>query len=163
MNNEARKGASALDEAWIGRRLMQASRALEQRLEDEGPRPGAPFVAPVLSPLVREIGRSLMLADADPESPLLRTRVLWRLSTTVTHRELAVGFNAMGTTVRGHLRHLPGLTPSIDRFVLNALRHSARTLLCLRHAVVENLPSKPYQERFGGLLVIADAPNCRPA
>lgn len=142
---------------------MQASRELGQRLEDEGPPPGARFIAPVLPPLVREIGRSLVLADSNPTLPLLRTRVLWRLPTTVSHRELAVGFNAMGSTVRGHLRQLPGLTPPIDRFVLHALRHAARTLLCLRHAMVENLPSAPYQQGFGGLLVIADAPGCQPA
>lgn len=135
---------------------MQASRALGQRLEDNGPQPGTLFVAPLLPVLVREIGRSMMLAESNPATPLLRTRVLWRLPTTVSHRELAIGFNAMGSLVRGHLRHLPGLTAPLDRFVLNALRHAARTLLCLRHAMLENLPHAHYQRAFGGLLVIVD-------
>lgn len=141
---------------------MQASRALGQRLEEEGPQPGAAFVAPVVGPLVREVGRALVLNESDATLPLLRTRVLWRLSATVSHRELAIGFNAMGGIVRGHLRHLPGLTASVDRFALNALRHAARTLLCLRHAMVESLSSERYQQEFGGLLVFIDAPGSQP-
>lgn len=149
-----------MDEAWIGRRLMQAARALAQRLEDENQTPAAGFVAAVAAPLIREVGRSLMLGDTNPTGPLLRARVLWRLPTTVSHRELAIAFNALGTLVRGHVRDLPGISVPIDRFVLDALRHAARTLLCLRHTLVQGLPAEPYERAFGGLLLIEDAVAC---
>lgn len=131
---------------------MQASRALAARLEEEGPRPGAPIVAPVAAALTREVGRCLMLGEWTPSAPLERTRVVWRAPPDVCHRDLAIAFNAMGTLVRGHLRDLPGLTVPADRFVLDALRHAARTLLCLRHALVEGLPAAPWQASFGGLV-----------
>lgn len=148
------EAGARVDEAWIGRRLMQASRALGGRLEEEGPQPGAPVVAPLASALIREVGRCLMLGDWSPSAPLSRTRVLWRAPSEVSHRDLAIAFNAMGALVRGHLRNLPGLTVPADRFVLDALRHAAKTLLCLRHALLEGLPPAPWQESFGGLVTL---------
>lgn len=116
------------------------------------------MVAPLAAALTREVGRSLMLAERVPSAPLSRTRVLWRAPSDVCHRDLAIAFNAMGALVRGHLRNLPGLTVPADRFVLDALRHAARTLLCLRHALVEGVSTEPWQQSFGGLVTLDRAP-----
>ena len=152
-----------MDESWIGRKMMQASRALGERLAEEGPKPGAPVIAPLASRLIREIGRSLMLGESDPRLPLLRARVLWRLPAHVPHRELAIAFNAFGTLVRGHVRDLPGVSEAIDRFVLDALRHAAKNLLCLRHALLEGLAPEPWARSFGGMVIVAHAPVRAPA
>lgn len=135
---------------------MRAARELAHRLQRTGPQPGSVFLAPLAGVLVREVGRSIARGEWDTAAPALRVRLTWRLPHAVSHKELAAAFNALWNIVRTHLSALPGTTRSLRRYAFLALRHAAHTLLHLRHALVEHLPSNPHRGAFGGSIRLSD-------
>lgn len=144
-----------MDGEWIGRRIMQASRTLGERLLDAHPGPGAPVVAQIAGPLLREVGRSVALGERDPQLPLVRTRVLWRVPTELSYAHLAAAFNTWGLAAQDYVRQLPGLDAEHERFVVHALRHGVGTLLAMRHRLLGGERPEDLERFFGGAVALA--------
>lgn len=143
---------------------MLASRALAERWEeaDSHAGSGAAPLKPIVAALLREVGRSLTLAENDPSLPFLRTRGVLRLPSAPAGTALVQALNALGAVVREYLRHLPGITREIDEQIRASLRHAARAILVLHRRLRADELTPAEARLFGGVVLLA-YPSAPPA
>lgn len=153
-----------MDDGWVGRRLMLASRALAERYGEHEEAAGAagPLVGSVAASLLREIGRCIALSEEDARLAFARARGVLRLPPTATDPALAQAFNALTQLVLDYLRHLPGATDAQLRLARTAVGHAARSTMYLQRLLAAGLRDREAERLFGGVAVLVFHPADEP-
>ncbi len=145
-----------MDDGWVGRKLMLASRALWERYRDD-PDNGsaaAPPVGAIAASLLREVGRSIALKEADPKLPFARARGILRLSPETSDRAVAQAVGTLSSIALDYLEHLPGSTEGQRRFARMAMGHAGRGIVVLHRLLAAGLQDPETERLFGGVAVL---------
>lgn len=146
-----------MDDGWVGRRLMLASRALQERFvaHADAAGPVGDAAGRLAGTLLREVGRSIALSETDVRLPFARARGVLRLPPQEAPLAVAQAFNALGQLGREYLVHLPGATEIHRRFARGAVAHAARATLRLHRLLVGGGQDHEVERLFGGVAVLA--------
>ncbi len=144
-----------MDRVWIGRMLVRASPALQERYLEYVSQigPGAIPIGAIAGNLLQQIGLALIINDTFV-SPLTRTRGVIRLSAHLTPQDVARAYAALWQLAAEYLRHLPGIERDIADEVRRMIRLAGLSTVELLQLMRSGDPTS-VERQFGGTPMLA--------
>lgn len=145
-----------MDRVWIGRMLVLASPALQERYLEHVAQigAGATSVGAVAGNLLRQIGLAL-ITDDTIESPFARTRGVIRFAADLSARDLARAYAGLWTLAADYLRNLPGTEHEVEERVRRMIRQAGLTTMELLRRLRSGESTASMAGQFGGTIMLA--------
>jgi hypothetical protein len=145
-----------MDRVWIGRMLILASPALQERYLKHAAQIGiaAAPVGELAGNFLRQIGLALITNDAI-ETPFARTRGVVRVSAELSAQDFARAYAGLWTLVADYLQNLPGVGPDIAHVVRRMIRQAGVVTVDLLRRLRHGESTAALASQFGGMLVLA--------